>query len=820
MERLSDIFCVTCYDTLFAPRCRGCRNVCKVGSRLVVADSMTFHEQCLACRDCGAPLGVSPSGRIGLYCKDCHTRARDPLGLVEKQLILAARTSPEENGGDALSLEQPDGMFYLHAPDVDSPTVPELFRQCSTTPGYFSTGIAVLHGDLYMITGHSLLRLDIREDGTPVEAQEVGMGFRLRQGPMCEGVVNRLLLRGLRGLSRISGGPDAQHLQELANQIHVGKGGGGDANAASWFGDRGFLALAPRGTLPSGFAGSTTERDSVVWVDAATAEVTILLQTDLGDAVDMDVRPLLSPIRIVGSVVSAEVELYFWSHSVGLTMLRLILRCDESSADLTVKAIDVAPITWVSARTPDDRPPPGVTAMCFVSAQDIAIVAPRKNEKNGLLLLLGLGKRRKKKSLSKLSPRSASSDSSVSRLTHTAELIGAVPFCAESMAVRGEILGQKNRLIPDAVKIAPVGARQEHEAKLKAKQEALREKERQIELEAARQIELEKMRRLGESPPLPAQQQQTAYKPVPVPIDFVYKDDPALQQYYTMASNTPDPESSKDRRSDSPPVPVVASNITATRDAMASATVAPKVQGSPSSRVRVIRESFPRMDFDCDGQPVEALPQTATPSVPSAICKTESFDAVECTEVAPKEARSSESRPDVLDEGRRLSLKAQMRKRLRKNKQKYRKKSFGKEAATNIKSSISIMQRQLDEFNLKRREDKAPPAPPTVDVMPPTPPPLPPPTPTTDSGKMRIEWLSPEAKREWETQYYLQAQHDEIESSESYLSTPKHEAKFNLDLSVGSGKSPLLQNIEDRNEDLQATMRRRGLLKLAGSRDS
>ena len=148
----------------------------------------------------------------------------------------------------------------------------------------------------------------------------------------------------------------------------------------------------------------------------------------------------------------------------------------------------------------------------------------------------------------------------------------------------------------------------------------------------------------------------------------------------------------------------------------------------------------------------------------------------------------------------------------RKNKKKNG--SFGKEAATNVRSSLSIMQQQLEAFNLQNRKGKG--SSESVQSVAVgrtvTPPPLPPATPTTDSGKMRIEWTSPEAKQEWEMQYRLQ--------QEVGVSTPRvgsSEDTFNLDLSVGSGKSPLLQNIEDRKDDLQATMRRRGLLKLAGS---
>ena len=172
---------------------------------------------------------------------------------------------------------------------------------------------------------------------------------------------------------------------------------------------------------------------------------------------------------------------------------------------------------------------------------------------------------------------------------------------------------------------------------------------------------------------------------------------------------------------------------------------------------------------------------------------------------------------------RKLSLKARMRQRLRKNKKKNG--SFGEEAATNVRSSISVMQRQLEAFNLQNRASgKAPPAlaAPSVDVAPgraasTTPPPLPPATPTTDSGKMRIEWMSPEAKQEWEMQYRLQQRPVQRASASTPPRGGPTEDAFNMDLSVGSGKSPLLQNIEDRKEDLQATMRRRGLLKLASS---
>ena len=76
----------------------------------------------------------------------------------------------------------------------------------------------------------------------------------------------------------------------------------------------------------------------------------------------------------------------------------------------------------------------------------------------------------------------------------------------------------------------------------------------------------------------------------------------------------------------------------------------------------------------------------------------------------------------------------------------------------------------------------------------------------TTESKMKIEWMSPEAKQEWEAQYRLQ---------QSLQPAHRPEDAFDLDLSVGSGKSPLLQNIADRQHDLQATMRRRGLLKLS-----
>ena len=229
-------------------------------------------------------------------------------------------------------------------------------------PGYSPTACAQDRntGEFFIVTGHMLLKVSASLDSV----HEIGK-LRL-SGP------GSVTIAGLRSFNQLQ----LDNFQISRDDRHCFSSG--------------FLALAPRGSL------GTTNRDCFVWVDSESALVTLLFQSELGDIVDAAVRPCIAHQglsrsrsknrvkRNLGEKSSLAVDLFLWSHSIGLMRLKFDIS-NLLSEELSPCAYNVQGVKWIAPVDRENRPPPGVTSLQFLNAQRMVCVAS-KDPDPGLLM--------------------------------------------------------------------------------------------------------------------------------------------------------------------------------------------------------------------------------------------------------------------------------------------------------------------------------------------------------------------------------------------------------------------------------------------------
>ena len=442
-------YCVPCYEQLHAPRCCGCKKLCRIGEQLIIQRTkndlrLTYHLDCLKCQDCGITINNRNATGDNMFCNECISKNNDVLRIQNREVLMACRDIQSTNG-NGVALFRYNGVGTEFAPS-------------SKLDGQISTAIAMYDElTMYMIatdsvasssSRHILLRLTL-DSITPhhvVEAEEINILSMYEDSAS-------YLRGGLRGMCKYG---------------------------------EGFLCIAPRGTL----GNASSDRDCVVWVDCKTAEIHILLQTDLSDAVDMDVRP----------TGKNELELYFWSYSLGLMKLRIRIVCgsnDSIDGTTRFRCVDMSPIAWIGPTNAESRPPSGVTSLLFIDERRLVISAPRENA--GLLLLLTLSKEDNQIEQGK---RLVS--------TYKTELICGTPPNAETMTLR-------------TISIQVKGATTEIPSEIPS--EILRETPRKTPREKPREQPSEKPR---EKP----RETNKGSSLSDIASSFLFEDDPGVTQYY------------------------------------------------------------------------------------------------------------------------------------------------------------------------------------------------------------------------------------------------------------------------------------------------
>jgi hypothetical protein len=307
------------------------------------------------------------------------------LQIPGREILLCGRAVDDRK---SCQLHRHDGMEFVPSSRID---------------GQIGTGMAMYDElTMYMVTAdstgeHFLLRLTLDPASHHVtKAEEVNGLYVRNQSP--HGFMKRQLRGGLRGLCRLG---------------------------------EGFLCIAPRGSLGVG----STDQDCVVWIDRKTAEVFVLLQTELSDSVDMDVRP----------TGKNELDLFFWSYTLGLMHLRVRIvpsngnnGGDDSSSNSSDSSerrfhcVDMSPITWVGPVNEDSRPPFGVTSLLFIDERRIVIVAPTPENTGSpdLLLLLTLSDE------GKGAEGGRGEGGGRPAMVYRTKLLGSAPSNAEMMTLR------------------------------------------------------------------------------------------------------------------------------------------------------------------------------------------------------------------------------------------------------------------------------------------------------------------------------------------------------------------------------------------------
>jgi hypothetical protein len=343
MPHQNSQFCVPCYERLHAPRCSGCKQVCRVGEKLVVHSNCTWHAKCL----------------------DLH-QVTDMLNIPGREVLLLCSSSSNQSNGDNRVVNQPSSSCQLFR----HTGFDEAFQPSSSIDGIMGTTMAMYNEHtMYMVAKGSL--------------------YCLTLDPITHHVTAALEINVLQLCNDNNDNNDNNEIRGLKGMCPYGKG---------------MLCIAPRGSLRA------SDRDCIVWVDKDTAEVHVLLQTELSDAVDMAIRP----------TGNAELDLFIWSHSLGVMRLRVLIHAvleEDNVHNRMIRSFqctDVSPITWIRPMDAESRPPPGVVSLVFLDERRLLILAPR-DPKAGLLLMLTL---------------------SVALDMYQTKLLCATPLYGEAMAVR------------------------------------------------------------------------------------------------------------------------------------------------------------------------------------------------------------------------------------------------------------------------------------------------------------------------------------------------------------------------------------------------
>jgi hypothetical protein len=238
MKHRAEHFCVPCYEKLHAPRCCGCKKICKVGEKLIVhanrlGISMIWHTHCrVACKDCGNYLEHDSltNNRKSERCTNCEEIYTNDLRISRNEVLLLCG----KNQNTAAACCQ----IYRRT------SYDRTFLVSSSIEGIVGTTMAMFDEfHLYVIAGDSLYCMELDKITHHVTtAIEINSLFLVQNVIGDQHEMMRNSVSGLRGQCK--------------------------------YGD-GFLCIAPRGSLAS------SDRDSIVWVDKETAEVHVLLQTEL-----------------------------------------------------------------------------------------------------------------------------------------------------------------------------------------------------------------------------------------------------------------------------------------------------------------------------------------------------------------------------------------------------------------------------------------------------------------------------------------------------------------------------------------------------------
>ena len=114
MPHQNSQFCVPCYERLHAPRCSGCKQVCRVGEKLVVHSNCTWHAKCLDL-----------------------PRVTDMLNIPGREVLLLCSSTNQSNGENRVA-DQPISSCQLHR----HTGFEEAFQPSSSIDGIMGTTIA------------------------------------------------------------------------------------------------------------------------------------------------------------------------------------------------------------------------------------------------------------------------------------------------------------------------------------------------------------------------------------------------------------------------------------------------------------------------------------------------------------------------------------------------------------------------------------------------------------------------------------------------------------------------------------------------------